>query len=230
LIIMQKKDLNKFPIIVVALFFIAGSVSVPGFAQQSVLHIVSPASSLVVRPGQTVPISVAADSTVEKLVVVGQHPLGMARLVVGGAAGIVAQGQEEARPRQFLLTIPGLIQPGNYRVTAVGTTSGGPVESQVLVLDVERPDEPTRIWAEPSSIQFTRVGDQIPLRVLGAFADGTQNDLTRSSKTRFVSADPSIASVGAQGMVTAVAEGQTSILMSTPSADYSISVRVESAN
>jgi len=221
---MKRKKLDW---LVATLVLITGLMAAPGFAQESLLHILSPASSLVVRPGQTVTITVAADAAVQKLVVTGQNPLGMARLSADGAAGIVAQGQGEGRPLLFLLAIPTAIRPGTYRVTAVGRISGDTVESKALALDVERPDEPTRIWAEPSILHFAHLGDRIPLRVLGAFADGSQVELTHSSKTSFASADPRVAAITADGMITAVAEGRTSVLIRTPSVDYSIPVRVE---
>jgi hypothetical protein len=225
---MRRNEFDRFLTVIVVL--IANSVTIPSFAQQSLLHILSPVSGLVVHPGQTVTITLVANSSVQRLVVMGQHPLGMARLAAGGAAGIVAQGHGNAPLLQFLLNIPDAILPGTYRVTAVGRTSGGPVESDALALNVERPDEPARIWAEPSSIQFTHVGDRIPLRVLGAFADGSQTELTRSSRTKFTSADPRVALITADGVVTAAGEGKTSIRMQTPSADYSIPVRVQQAN
>jgi len=225
---MRRNELDRF--LTVAVVLIAGSVTIPSFAQQSLIQILSPASGLVVHPGQTVTITLAANSSVQRLVVVGQHPLGMARLAAGGVAGIVAQGQGDARAQQFLLSIPSGIRPGIYRLTAVGKTSAGPAESDAVALNVERPDEPTRIWAEPSSIQFTHVGDRIPLRVLGAFTDGSQTELTRSSRTKFTSSDPHVASITADGVVTALGEGKTTIRMQTPSADYSIPVRVQEAN
>ena len=214
----------------IAFMLTAGLIAVPSSAQENQVRIVSPASRLVVRPGEAITITVSADSAVQKLVLMGQHPLGMARLASDRAAGLVATGQGEAHPLQFLLTIPLAIQPGIYRVTAVGRASTGTVASEALGLDVERPDEPTRIWAEPSMIQFTHVGDQIPVRVLGAFADGSQADLTRSSKTTFNSADSRVASIANGGMVTAVGEGRTSILVRTPSTDYSVPVRVQEAH
>jgi hypothetical protein len=222
---------NRFDCLVrTTLLLITGIITVPSFAQQEQLRILSPASGLVVRPGQTVTITVSADSAVQKLVLIGQHPLGMARLASDGAAGTVAQGPAQGLPLQFLLTIPTAIRPGIYRVIAVGrTTSSGAVESKALAVDVERPDQPIRIWAEPSIIQFTHLGDQIPLRVLGAFADGSRTELTRSSRTTFASSDSRIASITAEGMVTAVQAGRTSILVRTPSTDYSIPVRVQEA-
>lgn len=220
---------DRFGFCSAALALITGFIPVSSSAQQS-LRILSPASILVARPGQTVTISVSSDSTVEKLVLMGQRPLGMARLVSDGVAGIVAQGQGEGHALQFLLTIPAAIQPGTYRVTAFGRTPSGIVESKPLVLDVERPDQPTRIWAEPSIIQFTHVGDHVPLRVLGAFADGSQAELTRSSNITFASTDPRVASITSAGIVTALGEGKTSIVVRTPSADYAVPVRVQEAH
>ena len=216
---------NQF--VLATLVLTTAFMTVPSFAQESMLRILSPASGVVVRPGQTVTITVSADAAVEKLVLTGQHPLGMAQLASGGAAGRVAQGQGQGHPLQFSLTIPTAIQPGIYRVIAVGRTADGTVESNALALDVERPDQPSRVWAEPSIIQFAHLGDQIPLRVLAAFADGSQAELTRSHNTAFTSADPRVASITPGGMVTAVKEGTTSILVRTPSADYSIPVRVQ---
>src|SRR5437868_5368152 len=112
---------NKFDCFAAAtLVLISGLMTVLSSAQQSPLRILSPASGLIVRPGETVTITVSADSPVQKLVVMGQHPIGMARLGFDGAGGIVAQGQGEGHPLQFLLTIPTAIQPGTYRVTALG--------------------------------------------------------------------------------------------------------------
>jgi hypothetical protein len=232
---MSKKELNRLSIAAVALFFIASTGSLPCFAQQSLLRILSPTSGLEVHPGQTVTIKVAADASVQKLILTAPHPLGMGevelgQLGLGNAAGIVAQGRGEANPIVFLLTIPNPIQPGIYHVTAIGKTPSGTVESYPLALDVERADNPIRIWAEPSSIQFTQLEDRIPVRVLGEFADGSQIDLTRSSRTKFTSADTGVASVASDGMVTAVAEGKTDILMRTPSVDYTIAARVQPAN
>lgn len=228
---MSEKELNRFSIAAVALFFlIASTASLPCFAQQSLLHILSPASGFEVHPGETVTINVAADASVQKLILTALHPLGTSQLGLGNAAGVVAQGRGEAHPIPFLLTIPNTIRPGIYHVTAIGVTPTGTVESDPLALDVERADNPIRIWAEPSSIQFTQVGDQIPLRVLGEFADSSQIDLTRSSRTKFTSADTGVASVTADGRVTAIGAGKTSILMRTPSANYTIPVRVQPAN
>jgi hypothetical protein len=200
--------------------------AVPTNAQQDLVRILSPATGTIVRPGQTITITVQAETSIEKVVVIGQHPLGVGQIVSAPAPGIVARGGGDLRPIRFQLTIPAQIRPGAYRVTAMGTVSGGNLESQAITLDVERSDEPSRIWTEPSIIRFEHLGDQIPIRVLGSFADKSEEELTKSNKTTFTSADPNIATVTTDGLVTAVAAGKTSIQIHTPQRDYSISVQV----
>jgi Bacterial Ig-like domain (group 2) len=98
----------------------------------------------------------------------------------------------------------------------MGRVSDGDVESEAVTIDVEKSEERVRIWMEPSVIQFEHVEDQIPVRVLGAFADGSSEERTKSSKTTFTSADPNVATVTADGMVTGVGPGKTSIQAPTP--------------
>jgi hypothetical protein len=224
---MNGMRVNKFAAqIASVLALIAGIVVIPSGAQESLVRILSPVAGTVARPGQIITIAVAADASVEKLALIGQRPLGVGQVLSGGAPGIMARGQGESRPIQFQVRIPANTRPGTYRVTAMGRVAGGDTESEAVTIDVEKSEEPVRIWAEPSLIRFERVGDEIPVRVLGAFADNSNEELTRSSKTSFTSADPRVATVSASGMVTAVGPGKTTIQMRTPSSDYSIPVRV----
>ena len=131
-----------------------------------------------------------------------------------------------AQPFEFQVKIPSDIRPGPYRVTAIGSLAGGETVSESLVLNVEKAEEPTRIWAKPSTILFSGAGERIPVRVLGAFGDGSQETLTKSSKTTYTSADPNVATVSADGLVTAVGPGKTSIQVRTPTHDFSIPVTV----
>jgi len=213
-------------VVSIVILFVAFS-AVPGNAQQDRVHILSPSAGTTVRPGQTVTIAVAADASIQKLALMGRHPLGVGQIVAGGIPGVVARGAGESRPVQFQLRIPADIQPGTYHVTAIGTTASGDVESEALTLDVEKAEEPSRIWMEPSMIQFTRLEEQIPVRVLGIFPDASQLDLTRSSKTTYSSADPGVATINADGVVTSVGPGKTSIQARTPTRDYSIPVTVK---
>jgi hypothetical protein len=187
-------------------------------AQQTRVHFVSPAAGTVVQPGQTVTIAVVADSSVAKLALLGQHPLPVSQ--------VVAPGLGVARPFEFQVRIPADIRPGPYRVTAIGSLAGGEPVSESLVLNVEKAEEPTRIWAQPSTILFSAAGERIPVRVLGAFGDGSQEALTKSSKTTYTSANPNVATVTADGLVTAVGPGKTSIQVRTPTHGFSIPVTV----
>jgi hypothetical protein len=200
------------------LILAAGLAAASVGAEQSPVRFVSPAGGTVVRPGQTVTIEVAADSSVEKLALIGQHPLPVSQ--------VVAPGLGVAQPFEFQVRIPTDISPGPYRVRAVGVLAGGEPLAESLVLNVEKAEEPTRIWAKPQTILFSGAGERIPLRVLGAFADGSQETLTKSSKTIYTSGDPDVATVSADGLVTAVGPGKTSIQVRTMTRECSIPVTV----
>jgi hypothetical protein len=219
---------NRLPnsLIAVLLAALIALSAIPGQAQSDLLRVLSPAPRTVVSPGQAVTVSVAADASVEKLAVVGQAPLGVARVVSTGPARILARGEGESAPQQFQIVIPADTVPGTYRVSALGRTTSGELRSEPVTIDVENAQNPARIWAEPSLIQFTKVGDRIPLRVVGQHTDGARQELTRSLRTAYSSANPRIATVDEHGVVTARSAGQTSIVVRTPSADYSLSVRV----
>ncbi len=205
--------------IVGSLILAVGLVAASARAQESPIRFVSPAAGTVVQPGHTVTVAVTADSSVEKFALLGQRPLPLSQ--------VVAPGLGVASPFEFQVKIPTDIRPGSYRVTAIGVLRGGESVSESLVLDVEKAEEPTRIWAKPETMLFSRAGEQIPLRVLGAFGDGSQETLTKSSKTIYTSADPRVATVSADGLVTAVASGKTSIQVRTATHDFSIPVTVD---
>ena len=126
----------------------------------------------------------------------------------------------------FRCGLRGTPSRGSTTLRPSGVFPAATCESEAVTIDVEKSEEPVGIWAEPALIQFARVGDEIPVRVLGAFADSSNEELTKSSKTAFSSADPRVATVNASGMVTAVGPGKTTIQARTPSSDYSIPVRV----
>src|SRR5579862_2011702 len=200
------------------LILTAGLAAASAGAEQSLVRFVSPAGGTVVRPGQTVTIAVSADSSVAKLALLGQHPLPVSQ--------VVAPGLGVARPFEFEVRISTDIRPGPYRVRAVGVLAGGEPVAESLVLNVEKAEEPTRIWAKPSTILFSSAGERIPLRVLGAFADGSQETLTKSVKTTYTSADPDVATVSEDGLVTSIGPGKTTIQVHTPTHDFSVPVNV----
>jgi hypothetical protein len=204
------------------LILATGLVAASARAQQTPVRFVSPVAGTVVHPGQTVTIAVAVDRLVEKLALLGQHPLPLSQ--------VVAPGLGVARPFEVQVRIPTDIRPGPYRVTAVGSLAGGEAVSESLVLNVEKAEEPVRIWAKPSTILFSSAGERIPVRVLGEFGDGSQETLTKSSKTIYTSADARVATVSDDGLVTAVGPGKTSIQVRTLTRNYSIPVTVENGS
>jgi hypothetical protein len=176
------------------------------------IQITSPATGTTVNAGQTLSIVVSADPSVQGLGVIAEQPL--------------PQVQGASSPNEFTLAIPAGIPPGIYHLTAVGSQSGSLVESLQVAIDVERGDDPVTIRVEPATIRFRGVGQKIPLRVIGTYADGSQTTLTASARTSYLSHDAKVATVSAAGVVTAVAPGNTSIEVRTPAANYSIQVRV----
>jgi hypothetical protein len=152
---------------------LVGLLSAPGsLAQQPLLQITSPSAGAVITEGQTITITVSAAPSVQ-----------IADVVTNGLFPDVQAGSSA---NQFLLTIPTNITPGTYYLTAVGLTSSGDVESQPVAIDVEPqyyPSQPLSVAPESPVFNFTAVGDELPIRVIGSFSDGSTLDVTRSSNT-----------------------------------------------
>lgn len=94
-------------------------------------------------------------------------------------------------------------------LTAVGTTaSGQSVESETILLDVERPDLPISLAALLSSFSFQSFGEQVPIVLTAKFSDGSILDVTESSYVTYVSSNTAVAAVNRHGVVTAVGAGE----------------------
>jgi hypothetical protein len=87
----------------------------------------------------------------------------------------------------------------------------------IQLLSASSPSSHLAINAQPAILNFTKIGNKIPLRAIGTFADGTTLDITHSIRTTYSSDDSQIATIDANGVVTAVAPGQTFILVQTVS-------------
>lgn len=172
-------------------------------AQQNspLLQISSPVDRAVVNPGQVITVSVTspANASFSGLVVIGERPIGFS-------------DSQSSVPAQFSLTIPTDINCGPHALTAVGaTTSGQNVGSTPIQIDVERPDMPTAVNPQIPALTFKAVGAQFPLVLLATFSDGSILDVTESSNVTYSSANTSVATVDANGMVTGGSAGNTSI-------------------
>jgi hypothetical protein len=101
---------------------------------------------------------------------------------------------------------------GKRELTATGVIRPGEVvDSTPITVDVERADEPEGLRTEESSISLGSVGEQTALYITGVFKDEPRVDLTRSTRTQYSSSDPSVVSVRADGVLTAVAPGLAEI-------------------
>jgi hypothetical protein len=182
------------------------------------LTIVSPTMGRTIQPGQAVAISVhvASGAYPYGVGILGQDPLGSAgpNPVVGSTVS-------------FTLAVPANTPPGPYEITAAAADSTGAlVSSEPLTIDVERDDIPTALLAYPPAVGVQSfVGNTLLLTIVGIFPSKQRVDLTRSTKLKFISENPSVAVVQ-NGMLSAVGVGQTNIDVQYGPTSEKISVTV----
>jgi hypothetical protein len=179
------------------------------------LRITSPPSGTVVSPGETISVTVSADPEVQQISLAPEPPL--------------HEAQPGPSPSTFTLVIPAGLAPGSHDLRALGLAGGELVTSDYVTLNVERFENPLRLRTEPAILQLRNRGDHFPLRVIGTYRDGSQTVLTASHFTAYSSMDPTIATVNSSGIVTAVAPGKTSIVVTTSNLSYSLQVGVLAA-
>jgi hypothetical protein len=195
---------------------------IPAAAQQPAsLQIAAPAAGTVVAPGQSIAVSLSspAGTTFAAAFVVGEDPL-----PTSDAANAV--------PAQLTMAVPASIASRRYGLTAFGrTTTGITVQSETMLIDVERPDMPRSIAADMPSVSFRVTGVRSPIALTAMFADGGSVDVTGSSRVSYVSANPAIVSVDANGVLMSAAPGQTAVTatyrLDTQSVQVTIPVTVE---
>jgi hypothetical protein len=167
------------------------------FGQQSLI-ISAPTSGTKVVPGQTITIQVSAAGASFAAV-----------QVIGEDIGVTAP--QGGPPYSFTLTIPSDVI-GQKSITALGIVAlENGVFSPSVMVDSETTANATALNVNYSQIRFRYPGQQMPLDVTGAFDDGSNLDVTRSSFVSYAAADSGIASVDANGVVTAVGPGVTTV-------------------
>lgn len=182
---------------------------------QPSLRITSPAAGTIVHPGQSLTVTVEATSAraFQQVIVIGGDPIGFSRPLT-------------APPYRFTIQIPSKIDPGRYLLTADGATAPGQgTMSDPIEIVVERPDSPVRLRVEPSILDLS-LSQKGYLRVVGEFADGMTTDLTKSSRVAFASTTPTVATVQAQGIVTALAPGSAKVIVTCETARVEVQVTV----
>jgi hypothetical protein len=199
----------------------------PAFAQ-ILLQITSPVAATsfpLFTEGQTYTITLSAEPSVRNIAVFSQWPLGDAK--------------PTSNPLEFTLTLGTNIPPGIYTIGAVGFSSRGDVESEQVLIDVERADTPISLTAQPVAT-FQGPGDHTWLEVNGKYSDGTKLCLSNSTKLSYHSNDTSIVSIrgqhansvnGARPIVgpltaTAVGAGTTTIVVTSGQGEASVSLGI----
>jgi len=188
-----------------------------GAASQSppVLQISSPPSGIVISPGQIVPVTVSSPtpSAFTNILLTGQGPLGFSIAT--------------ALPAQFSVSVPANTAPGKYSLVASGrTTSGAEVDSTAIIIEVERPDLPTKIADIPGILIFETQGETLSIDIFGTFSDGSYLPLAGSSYLMFSSSNPGVVTVDATGIATAISAGSASIAATYALGSHSIQFAV----
>ena len=166
---------------------------------QPTVKITSPKDGAVVSSGRPLVVTVdAAPAAFQGVVILGDGPIGSDVL--------------KSPPYRFEIPIPPQTASRRYTFVAVGILQpGGSADSDPVTVDIERPDDPARLMSALSTIGFDYVGHYVPLIVTGVFSDGSHVDLTRSTRTTYVSDTPAVATVDANGVVTGVRPGSARI-------------------
>lgn len=205
----HKKVLMKAAHVAV-LASVAALIRIPGYGQGSLLRITAPSDGTIITPGQTVTVTLAVDPSVKNVIVGGEAPMGF--------------GKETGVAGQYNLAIPSDTTPGIYRIGASGAGPSGEIGDNINI-DVERSDDPQELQAD-EYVELRKVNEQIPLTVLGIYADGSRISLQRSTKVSYSSANPGIATASSSGVITAVAQGETTVSVSTAGGTVQASVPV----
>lgn len=171
-------------------------------AAQPTLRISSPADGTLVHPGELLTVTVAASppGAFSAILVTGPDPIGYGQEVPG------------ASPYRFTIQIPEHIPPKKYYLSALGSMKGHAelVSSVLINILVERADSPVSISVYPVVADFT-MDQKRYFSVTGLYADHATDDLSQSSRIKYISSDPAVAMVDAQGIVTPVAPGSGEI-------------------
>lgn len=185
------------------------------------IAITSPSNGAIVRPGQSVTVTVTSPASVTftAVSVIGEGPAGVS-------------GPVTSLPYNFTLTIPSDRKSGPMTVTALGITALDVLAEVAIDVDVEREDTATSIAPLVPEITFAAPGDELPIIALADFPLEDDVEVTASSKVTFSSSDEEVAVVNADGLVTAIAEGSAVITVTytdSGSVDEEIPVTVPAA-
>jgi len=164
------------------------------------LTITAPTNNTQVQPGQTVKFTVTMNPATDfgAVALIGTSPLGL------------MGGQMAAASVALSATLPTDLKPASYTVAAIGfTTVGTEVISQPVTLMVGT--TPGSVTVTPSQMFFKSIGAQLPALAGGTLSDGTIEDFTESPLVTWKSSNTKVATVSADGLVTAAGNGTATV-------------------
>ncbi len=197
-------------------FAVLIAASVFAAPQNPALQISSPANGSVVNPGQTLSVTVTSPAGLgfQMISLIGPEPVGLNTLATSA-------------PAQFSIAIPADADCRIYTLTADGLTqSGQHVTSAPIQIDLERPDLPLSLSASDVGLVLESLGEQIHLRVLAIFSDGSTINVTNSSRLSYASSNTTVATVDPSATVTAAAAGRATITATYTVSGQSVQVPI----
>lgn len=191
---------------------------------QPTLRITSPKDRVVVHPGESLTVVVEATPG---------RAFDMVTIVGGPDPLALSPGFNRvltAPPYRFTIQLPNNIPVREYDLSADGTTGPGHgARSDPITIRVERADTPQNLSVYPTEMRLSP-GHKGFLSVTGLFADGASVDLTKSTLTKYKSDATGVATVQSEGIVTAVAPGAATIIVTNGRATFQIPVTVSREN
>lgn len=147
----------------------------------------------------------------------------LSRVIVMGPA--VAQ-TDSSSPFQVQITVPaGYLGP--FAVTAFGVdTASQLVGSNTVTLQIGTSATLQQIAVQPGSVLLTALGTSYSLTATGTYSDSVVRQLSGTGLLTFTSSNTEVATVSADGTVTAVAPGYSTITAARGSLQTSVSITV----
>lgn len=210
----QHRDLAPMMALLALLFFGCGDDPKPD-RQAPEVSITAPVSGATISPEAIVVRGTARDPKVK-----GRKTSGLASVVVNGVDAVLGPASED--PRTFEATLAAQAG-GPLSIEAVATDEAGNLASAVVQVVVAPPL--AGVIVDPPVVVLERVGASVRPEVWGYVVGGGRRDV--SGEATFLSGDPAVATVAADGTVTAVKAGRATIEVSVGEFVSTVKVLVE---
>lgn len=195
-----------------AFLFVACSDDPKPDRQAPEVSITAPASGATLSPEAIVVRGTARDPRVK-----GRKTSGLASVVVNGVDAVLGPASEDPRTFEATLTAQA---GGPLSIEAVATDKAGNLASAVVQVVVAPPL--AGVIVDPPVVVLERLGASAKPEVWGYQVGGGRRDV--SGEAAFVSSDTAIATVGADGTITAVKAGRATIEVAV--GDFTATVKV----